>query len=96
MIVTIDLFFSVADMVVYQAKDGLWLVNGSKKKKLEKIPVRNNLSLQTTVNGRTKSFNLSLRKGKFIYVDNCFRVVENDITHREPTITQFSKPLVLD
>jgi hypothetical protein len=95
-IVESDFSTGVTKLGVYQDKDGLWILKGDEKIKKNRLTIGRQITIDIFVNGTKTTKMIDLRKGKIIFIENCFVKNENGQTIKTLTFGQFKKTVRLE
>jgi len=82
-----DSINSITRLSAYQDNSAVWVTENDKKTKYSALTLERRLQLDIMLNGAWKKFNIDLRKGKIILINNCLRK-KGVTTERSLTISQ--------
>jgi hypothetical protein len=91
-----DFATGLTDLRVYQDDEGLWIINRHEKIKKDKLTIGKRLKLDVTVNGEINSKELNLKKGRIIFVDNCYMRAGTDKILKTNSINQHKKQVIIE
>lgn len=87
-IVESDYSLQMTQITLYQDRDGLWLLHGQNKTRLQRIEDLDPLKIQAIFNGTGSRQDVNLRKGKFVLMHSCAYEEQNARTVQVLTIGQ--------
>jgi hypothetical protein len=92
--ITSDLGNGVTGLAVYQDDKAIWVSNKVNKEQFPLLTVKKSILLDITLNGKSTIFNVDFKKGRIIFIDNCF--VNSGGTRKQIlTIRQYKKTVPL-
>ena len=95
-IVNSDFSTGVTELGIYQDNDGLWIQKGKEKIKKEKLTIDRQINLDIIVNRTRTTKIIDIKKGKILFVDNCFVKNQSGQTVQTLTVGQHKKTVRLE
>jgi hypothetical protein len=90
-----DFSTGITDMFVFQDEIGLHIQANNRSIVRNPIDIANALNARIEINGTTKTEMVDLKKGRIIFIDYCFRKVNDSVREKSVTLHYFKKKVNL-
>jgi hypothetical protein len=94
-IVESDFVLGITKLDIFQDNDGLWIIRGQEKIKKNRIEFNKTVSVDVVVNGKETKKEINIKKGKIIFVNNCFVKDKDGQARQRLTFEQYKKTVAL-
>lgn len=90
-----DFSSGITDISIYQDNKELHIKSNGQETIKNCIDISNGLDIIINVNGKILSEKINLKRGRIIFIDNCFVKISDDSTCKKLTLQYFKKRPIL-